>query len=109
VGEEERACPDSPGPDAARQRRAGIDENTPNPTGGFYEKDESGRLTGYLAGQPALFSVRPYPNPTPESARLAAEERAAKGVTTASEFGIMNVFVLEGIQEATSSRHSPCE
>ncbi len=86
---------------------AGINENTPNPTGGFYEKDENGKLTGYLAGQPALFSVKPYPNPTPESARLAAEERARKGVTTASEFGIMNVMVLEGLQEATSSPTFP--
>lgn len=88
-------------------RRAGVDENTPDPEGGFYEKDSNGRLTGYLAGQPALFTVRPYPNPSPDSALLAAKERAAKGVTTASEFGIMNVFVLEGLQQATSSPDFP--
>jgi len=88
-------------------RRAGVDETTPNPTGGFYEKDDNGRLTGYLAGQPALFSVKSYPNPTPATALAAAEQRAAKGVTTASEFAIMNVFVLEGLQEATSSPTFP--
>lgn len=88
-------------------RQAGVDENTPDPEGGFYEKDAEGRLTGYLAGQPALFSVRPYPNPSPDSALLSAKERAAKGVTTASEFGIMNVFVLEGLQQATSSPDFP--
>jgi len=88
-------------------RRAGVDETTPDPTGGYYEKDENGRLTGYLSGQPALFTVKSYPNPTPAIARIAAEQRAAKGVTTASEFGIMNVFILEGLQQATSSPTFP--
>ena len=88
-------------------RRAGVDETTPDPTGGYYEKDENGRLTGYLSGQPALYKVKTYPNPTPEIARMAAGERAAKGVTTASEFAIMNVFVLQGLQEATSSPTFP--
>lgn len=88
-------------------RRAGIDETTPDPLGGYYEKDENGRLTGYLSGQSALLSVTSYPNPTPAIARKAAEQRAAKGVTTASEFAIMNVFVLEGLREATSSPTFP--
>ena len=88
-------------------QRAGVDENTPDPTGGYYEKDKNGRLTGYLSGQPAVFTVRNFPNPTPEVARMAAEARAAKGVTTASEFAIMNIFVLEGLQKATSSPDFP--
>ena len=88
-------------------RRAGVDEATPDPTGGYHEKDEKGRLTGYLSGQPALLSVKPYPNPTPAIARVAAEQRAAKGITTASEFAIMNVFVLEGLQQATRSPTFP--
>jgi predicted amidohydrolase YtcJ len=88
-------------------KQAGVDETTPDPTGGYYEKDADGRLTGYLSGQPAVYSVRNFPNPTPEIARLAAEARAAKGVTTASEFAIMNIFVLEGLQEATSSPDFP--
>ena len=88
-------------------QRAGVDESTPNPTGGYYEKDPNGRLTGYLSGQPAVFSVKDFPNPTPELARLAAEARAAKGVTTASEFAIMNLFVLEGLQQATSAPDFP--
>jgi predicted amidohydrolase YtcJ len=88
-------------------RLAGVDESTPNPTGGFYEKDATGQLTGYLSGQPALFTVKGYPNPSPDTARSAALQRAAKGVTTASEFGIMNAFVLEGLQQATSSPDFP--
>ena len=86
---------------------AGVDENTPNPQGGYYEKDKTGRLTGYLSGQPAVYTVKNFPNPTPEIARIAAEARAAKGVTTASEFAIMNTFVLDGLQEATSSPTFP--
>ena len=86
---------------------ADVDEKTPDPTGGYYEKDKDGRLTGYLSGQPAVYTVKTFPNPTPEIARLAAEARAAKGVTTASEFAIMNIFVLEGLQEATSSPTFP--
>lgn len=88
-------------------RRAGIDETTPDPKGGYFEKDVNGRLTGYVSGQPALFSVKTFPNPTPAVARKAAEQRAAKGVTTASEFAIMNIFVLEGLQAATSSPTFP--
>lgn len=82
---------------------AGIDETTPDPAGGYYEKDKAGKLTGYLSGQPALFTVMSYPNPTPETALLGAEERASKGVTTTSEFAIMNSFILDGLQKATSS------
>jgi len=92
---------------SAALRWAGVNETTPDPVGGYYEKDENGRLTGYLSGQPALLSVKSYPNPTPAIARKIAEQRAAKGVTTASEFAIMNVFVLEGLQEATNSPTFP--
>lgn len=88
-------------------QQAGVDETTPDPTGGYYEKDKNGHLTGYLSGQPAVFSVKSFPNPTPELARMAAEARASKGVTTASEFAIMNIFVLEGLQKATSSPDFP--
>ena len=86
---------------------AGVDETTTDPQGGYYEKDKNGRLTGYLSGQPAVYSVKNFPNPTPEIARIAAETRATKGVTTASEFAIMNIFVLEGLQEATSKPDFP--
>jgi predicted amidohydrolase YtcJ len=88
-------------------RRAGIDENTPDPTGGFYEKDQDGRLTGYLAGQPALLSVKSYPVATAASALVAGRQRAAKGVTTSSEFAIMNGAVLDLITKDTRSADYP--
>ena len=92
---------------SAALRLAGVDETTPDPEGGYYEKDADGKLTGYLSGQPALFTVRAYPNPTPNTAIIAAEERASKGVTTSSEFAIMNSFILDGLQEATSDPNFP--
>ena len=88
-------------------RRAGVDENTPDPAGGFYEKDRDGHLTGYLAGQPALFSVKTYPSATLASALIAGQQRAAKGITTASEFAIMNGAVLDLVIEATGSSNFP--
>ena len=84
-------------------RIAGLDENTPDPAGGFLERDDEGRLTGYLAGQPALFLVRNYPVPSVETARIAAEQRAARGVTTASDFSIMSGDILDVLVETVSS------
>ena len=92
---------------SAALRLAGIDESTPDPTGGFYAKDPEGRLTGYLAGQPALLSVKAYPTATAASAFIAGQQRAAKGVTTASEFAIMNGEVLDLLTEATRSTDFP--
>jgi predicted amidohydrolase YtcJ len=80
---------------------SGLDESTPEPQGGFFEKDEDGRLTGYLSGQPAFLPYKPYPNSTPASAIAASLERAERGVTTASEFAIMNALVLDGLRKAT--------
>jgi predicted amidohydrolase YtcJ len=88
---------------SAAMRRVGLDESTPNPQGGFYEKDANGRLTGYLSGQPAFLPFKPYPTATRESAVAASKERAAKGITTSSELAIMNAFVLEGLRRATEA------
>lgn len=88
-------------------RISGIDKTTAYPTGGFYEKDESGELTGYLGGQPALLTVVDYPMPTIETAVMAAKQRAKEGVTTASEFALMNPFILESMHVATSDMSFP--
>lgn len=88
-------------------RLAGVDESSEAPTGGTYVKDENGKLTGFLMGKPAVLSVKPFPNPSVATALIAAEQRAAKGVTTASEFAIMNSLVLQGLQAATSNPNFP--
>lgn len=81
---------------------AGVDENTPNPQGGEIEKDEDGRLTGYLNGQPAMFLVTPYPPATAETTRVAAQQRAAVGITTASDLSVMNQPILEILSGVTA-------
>jgi len=82
-------------------RQSGLDETTPDPAGGFYEKDANGLLTGFLSGQPAFLPHKSFPSSNRASAVAASETRAAKGVTTASEFAIMDASVLEGLREAT--------
>jgi len=54
-----------------------------------------------------MLSVKPFPIPTVATALLAAEQRAAKGITTASEFAIMNSLVLAALQKATSNPEFP--
>lgn len=88
-------------------RLAGVDEKSVAPTGGTYVKDEKGRLTGALMGKPAVLSVKQFPIPTGATTFIAAQKRAAKGVTTASEFAIMNSLVLEGLQAITSNPNFP--
>ncbi|UTW47670.1 amidohydrolase [Bacterioplanoides sp. SCSIO 12839] len=85
-------------------RRAGIDNNTPNPDGGYFEKDEHGELTGYLSGQPAFFQVHGYPPTNPDNLLKAANARAKEGVTTASEMGFMDTTSLE-LARATTAQH----
>ncbi len=82
-------------------RQSGLDETTPDPPGGFYEKDANGLLTGFLSGQPAFLPFKSYPSSNRASAIAASQTRAAKGITTASEFAIMDASVLEGLREAT--------
>jgi predicted amidohydrolase YtcJ len=86
---------------SAGLRRVGLDESTEDPVGGYYERDSEGRMTGYLSGQPAFLPYKPYPDATPATAVKASQSRAAVGITTASEFAIMNAFVLEGLSEAS--------
>jgi predicted amidohydrolase YtcJ len=82
-------------------RRTGLDENTPNPSGGFYEKDADGQLTGYLSGQPAFLPLKGYPDTTQAAVIAASKERAARGITTSSEFAIFNAVALESLRDAT--------
>lgn len=86
---------------------AGIDKNTPNPTGGYFEKDEQGNLTGFLSGMPAFTQVKGFPTPNEESARLAAQQRASVGVTTASELAFMDEATLAFVSKMTADGQFP--
>ena len=83
-------------------RISGLDASTPNPEGGFYEKDKDGKLTGYFSGQPAFLPYKGYPNATHEAAVEKSKHSAKFGVTTGSELAIMNAFVLEAVHRAVS-------
>jgi len=86
---------------------SGIDKNTANPTGGYFEKDAQGELTGYLSGIPAVSMVRGFPDANEKSALLAAKQRAAAGVTTSSELALMNKKFLIELSELTQSGTFP--
>lgn len=88
-------------------RRAGIDKNTPNPEGGYFEKDAAGELTGYVSGQPALFMIGSYPPPSPDTPSRAAAMRAQEGVTMASDFSLMSPYTLSLAHEITSDPAFP--
>ncbi|CAK3646280.1 Amidohydrolase 3 domain-containing protein [Vibrio crassostreae] len=81
---------------------AGVDETTPNPQGGNIEKDQDGKLTGYLSGQPAMFLVTNYPTANQQTARIAAKQRAQVGITTASDLSVMNQPILELLSNVTA-------
>ncbi|WIY27375.1 amidohydrolase [Parasedimentitalea psychrophila] len=81
-------------------RISGLDESTPDPAGGFYEKDDTGKLTGYLSGQPAFLPYKSYPSATHAAAVEKSKLSAEFGITTGSELAIMNAFVLEGVYQA---------
>lgn len=88
-------------------QHAGIDTQTPDPAGGYYERDDDGHLTGYLSGQPTFLELRPYPAPTVEVLLANAQRRAEAGVTTASEMGFMSPLALELARDATSREDFP--
>lgn len=71
---------------------AGIDRNTPDPTGGTIDRDEHGEPTGVLRETAQTMVRQAIPAPTLElckEALLAAgQEYLAKGVTSVAEAGV---------------------
>jgi predicted amidohydrolase YtcJ len=71
-------------------RLAELDNNTPNPQGGEFERNASGELTGMLKEDPAMERVRSrIPDPTDEQRRrgltLVFADLAKNGVTSAQD------------------------
>ena len=69
---------------------AEIDKNSPNPSGGEFERNASGELTGMLKESPAMELVRSrIPDPTAEQRRrgitLVLADLAKNGVTSAQD------------------------
>ncbi len=73
----------------AALRAAGVDESTPDPVGGEYVRDASGRLTGVLLEKAHEHVHEAEPRPSPaqmvEAILLAGERMAALGIGTAAD------------------------
>ena len=86
---------------------AGVTKDTPNPTGGEFEKDENGELTGYLKGMPAWLKVGKLPPMNIETIMNSANLHASHGFTSTTELAIMNSNMLNLLEEATSNPEFP--
>ena len=86
---------------------AGVTKDTPNPTGGTFEKDENGELTGYLNGMPAWLKVGKLPPMNIETVMNSANLHASHGFTSTTELAIMNSNMLNLLEEATINPEFP--
>jgi predicted amidohydrolase YtcJ len=72
---------------------AGVDETTPDPPGGTYVRDATGRLTGHVIGAPAYLRITQLLPETTADERIEAIARAcrlynAAGITAVVEPGL---------------------
>ena len=86
---------------------AGITKDTPNPQGGFFEKDEKGELTGYISGMPAWTKVGKLPPSTKETVLQSAELHASRGFTTVTELAILDPKMAVFMEEVTREGDFP--
>jgi predicted amidohydrolase YtcJ len=86
---------------------AGVTKDTPNPTGGEFEKDENGEMTGYLRGVPASLRVGKLPPFNIETIMNSANLHASHGFTSTTELAIMESKMLNLLEEATSNPEFP--
>jgi predicted amidohydrolase YtcJ len=75
---------------SAALKLAGVDEQTPDPKGGRYEHDSSGKLTGFVADAAAdkirqLIPAKTTPEDLRQGAALISKMFTAKGVTSACD------------------------
>jgi predicted amidohydrolase YtcJ len=86
---------------------AGITKDTPNPQGGFFEKDKNGELTGYISGMPAWTKVGKLPPSTKETVLQSAELHASRGFTTVTELAILDPKMAVFMEEVTRDGDFP--
>lgn len=106
-----RACGHIAVANSMALRRAGIDRNTPNPTGGTIDRDEHGEPTGVVR-ESALGLVRQHvPSPTSgqiEDALLrAGRQFLSDGVTSWTEAGVRAPAEMAAYQSLARSRRLP--
>ncbi len=92
---------------SAALRLAGVDEHTPDPKGGRYEHDSSGKVTGFVADAAAenirkLIPEKITRDDLREGASLISKMFTAKGVTSACDADLAHDGV-QGYQDARDS------
>jgi predicted amidohydrolase YtcJ len=83
---------------------AGVDEKTPDPPGGRFERDSAGRLTGYIGDSAREPFERLVPDSATrgdfrEGAKLISKMFASKGITSACD-ATTSPLALQGYQDA---------
>ncbi len=86
---------------------AEVTKDTPNPTGGTFEKDENGELTGYLNGMPAWRKVGKLPLMNVQTVMKSANLHARQGFTSTTELALMNSNMIKLLEEATNNPEFP--
>jgi predicted amidohydrolase YtcJ len=89
---------------SAAFKLAGVDEHTPDPEGGRYEHDSSGKLTGFVADAAAARFHKLVPEKTTredlrQAAALISKMFTSKGVTSACDADVASDGV-QGYQDA---------
>lgn len=78
----------------AALRLAGLDERAPDPPGGWYERDDQGRLTGKAYEAPAMLAITDRIMPTQDvgSDLLASQHDhlVSRGITMCSDMSVLN-------------------
>jgi len=95
-------------------QEAGIDKNTPDPTGGHFEKDKNGELTGHIieVGAMAQFSKATPKYPSSAYVYLLTQQlqRYSKaGYTTVVAPGLQNIIPdhLQSLKEVSEHKNAP--
>ena len=89
---------------------AGIDDNTPNPPGGFFEHNSKGHLTGVVREAPGILAVisKVEPAPTPQQTCAALLESlsmyANKGFTTVTELAQAMIPGIDEVLQAVTTK-----
>ena len=92
---------------SAALRKAGIDENTPNPSHGQYFRDSAGKLNGFVADKATepfdrIINNQPTRDDIEKGTALIGRMFTAKGVTSACD-ALGNPGSLRGIQDARTA------
>ncbi|RIK45538.1 MAG: hypothetical protein DCC58_06085 [Chloroflexi bacterium] len=92
-------------------QRIGVDRNTTDPVGGYFERDATGELTGKLVenamGPLGVFAAPPGPEVLDRRLRRVTEALLAYGITSAGEANLSSAAVMQAYQRSQSNANQP--